>query len=429
MAQLTDDCFANGGALMRLDEALAILADRTQWVTGTETVPLRSAAGRILAEDIVAGRDVPPHDNSAVDGYAVYFDDLNPNAETILPIAGRTAAGHPLDVPAPRGSAVRIFTGAPMPAGPMGHGLDGSGPDTVMMQEDCREETGGRVHIMPGIKRGANRRSRGEDIRSGDRILEAGARLRAQDVGLAASVGQETLPVRRPLRVALFSTGDEIRDPGEELSPGLVFDANRPTLFALLTRLGCAVTDLGILADDRDAVANALMSAAGKHDLLISSGGMSVGEEDHLAAAVTQLGHLHFWKLAIKPGRPVALGQVGRTPFVGLPGNPVAVMVTYLRVARPLILRLAGARETAPRLFDVTADFEHRKKPERREWVRASLAQDADGRLVARKFSRQGAGILSSMVAADGLVELAEDVTHVTAGAKVAFLPFSEVID
>lgn len=424
MAQLTDDCFAQGGALMRIDAALALLSERTSTVVETETATLVAAAGRILAKDIVSGRDVPPHDNSAVDGYAVYFDDLDPDGETVLPVVGRAAAGHPFDRPAETGTAVRIFTGAPMPAGSAR-----AGPDTVMMQEDCREDEQGRVHILPGIKRGANRRSRGEDITAGSTVLTAGQRLRPQDIGLAASIGLTDLPVFRPLRVALFSSGDEIREPGQETPPGTVYDANRYVLQALLAGLTCRVTDLGILPDDRGAVERALAAAAADHDLLLGSGGMSVGEEDHMTGAVSALGHLHFWKLAIKPGRPVALGQVGRTPFVGLPGNPVAVMVTFLKVARPLILRLSGATDLATPLYTVTADFEHRKKAERREWVRATLARDTDGGLVARKFPRQGAGILSSMVAADGLVELPEEVTQVSPGTEVAFLPFSQVID
>ncbi len=423
MAQLSDDCFAFGGPLIGLDEALKRLSERTEAVTGIEKVLLTAARGRVLAEDIVAPRDVPPHDNSAVDGYALYFDDLVPGAETVLPVVGRAAAGHPLDGVQKRETAVRIFTGAPMPGGEAG-----DGPDTVMMQEDCVEKDG-FVHVPPGIKRGANRRKRGEDITAGAVILRAGRRLRPQDVGLAASIGLTAVPARMALRVALFSTGDEIREPGTPAPAGTVYDANRFSLLAALQGLGCAVTDLGILPDRFETIRDALARAAASHDLILTSGGMSTGEEDHIKAAVEALGSLHFWRLAIKPGRPIAFGQVNRVPFVGLPGNPVAVMVTFLRIARPLILRLSGAEVAAPRLFKLRADFEHKKKAGRREWVRAFIVRDGGeaGAGVLRKFPRQGAGILTSMVESDGLVELGEDVTHLKAGETVDFLPFSEV--
>ncbi len=402
--------------MMSTAEALERIAEVTGPVTGVETVGLRAACGRILAEDVVADRDVPGHDNSAVDGYAVYFDDLDPDAETRLPIEGRVTAGHPLGRPAPRGAALRIFTGGVMP----------EGPDTVMMQEDCRVE-GDCVAIAPGIRRGANRRAAGEDIAAGSTILSRGHRLRPQDVGLAASIGRTGLAVYEPLRVAILSTGDEVREPGDELPPGAIYDSNRYVLAALLEAQGCAVTDLGILPDDAAAVRAALAAAARGHDLLFTSGGVSVGEEDHVKSAVEALGRLHFWRLAIKPGRPIALGQVGAVPFVGLPGNPVAAMVTFVRIARPLILRLAGGTEVTPNLYRVRAGFDHKKKRDRREWVRARLVTQGDGGLVAEKFPREGAGILSSLVGADGLVELPEGVTQLTRGTMVDFLPFSEV--
>jgi len=233
--------------------------------------------------------------------------------------------------------------------------------------------------------------------------------------------------VHRRLRVALFSTGDELREPGGPLAPGAIYDSNRYTLAALLRVTGATVSDLGILPDREPAIRAALERAATDHDALVTSGGMSTGEEDHVKAAVEAAGSLHFWRLAIKPGRPVALGQVGRVPFIGLPGNPVAVMVTYLRIARPLLLRLGGATDTEPTLYRVRAGFGYRKKPDRREYVRAWLETDDDGAPVARRFPRDGAGILSSMVEADGLVELAEGLTTLEPGAPVDYLPFSEV--
>ena len=417
MVQLTDDCFAHGGRLMTTAEALALLAGKLETVSDSEEVALPEAFSRILAEDVTAPADVPPHDNSAVDGYAVFFDDLDPDGETRLPLVGCVTAGHPLARPAQRGAAVRIFTGAAMP----------EGPDTVMMQEDCRIE-GDAVVIPPGIERGGNRRRRGEDIAAGSRVLRQGMRLRAQDLGQAAAVGRNALRVAKPLRVALFSTGDELREPGTPLAPGSIYDSNRFTVGGLLRGLGCVVDDLGILADRRETVQRALAEAAGEHDLIVTSGGVSVGEEDHVKQSVEALGGLHLWRLAIKPGRPIALGQVGRVPFVGLPGNPVAVMVTFMTVVRPMILRLMGGTDLAPHHFQVRAGFAYKKKKSRREWIRARLENDGNGGWQAIKFPRDGAGILSSMVESDGLVELPEGVTELAPGTLVDFLPFSEVL-
>jgi molybdopterin molybdotransferase len=419
MAQLSDDCFAFGGELMRADAALAVLAERVATVADEERAPLVAACGRILAADIVAGRNVPPHDNAAVDGYAVNFDDLDPHGETRLPVVGRVAAGQQPPAPPSRGVAVRIFTGAPMP----------EGVDTVFMQEDARRE-GDVVILPPGIKRGANRRKAGEDVKAGNTILRRGVKLRPQDVGLAASIGLAELPVFRRLRVAIFSTGDELRDPGAAAPAGMVYDANRYVLTALLGELGCEVRDFGILADRRESLIDALARAADGADAIITSGGMSTGEEDHVRAAVEALGSIHFWRLAIRPGRPVALGQAKGVAFVGLPGNPVAMMVTFLRFARPVLMRLSGAssKATQPHLFRVRSAFDIRKKHGRREWVRARLQPGEDGVPVAIRFPRDGAGILTSLVESDGLVELPEEVTHIAAGGMVDFLPFSEVV-
>ena len=418
MAQLSDDCFAFGGELLSMSAALELLGAKVAPVVAPETVPLKAARGRILAAPVVAPRDVPPHDNSAVDGYAVFFDDLVPGETTVLKLAGRAAAGHPLVGTARRGEAVRIFTGAPMPAG----------PDTVLMQEDCREADGG-VQIPPGIRRGANRRRAGEDVKAGATVLRPGQRLRAQEIGLAASLGCTALEVYRPLRVAIFSTGDEVRDPGADLAPGAIYDANRYLLQALLQGLGAEVTDLGILADDRTRIAAALAAAARDHGLILTSGGMSTGEEDHVKAAVEAQGSLHFWRLAIKPGRPVAMGQIGHVPFMGLPGNPVAVMVTFLILTRPLVLRLAGGEPATPRRFRVTAGFDYKKRSNRCEFVRARLERGGDGGWVARKFPRDGAGILSSMVESDGLAEIGEGISRIEPGMSVEFIPFSEVLE
>jgi len=233
--------------------------------------------------------------------------------------------------------------------------------------------------------------------------------------------------VSQPLRVALFSTGDELREPGTPLDPGCIYDSNRVTIAALLRGLGCRVSDLGILADRAETIRAALADAAAGHDLIVTSGGVSVGEEDHVKQAVAELGRIHFWRLAIKPGRPIALGQVGRVPLVGLPGNPVAVVVTFVNLVRPLILSLMGGRELVPHHFRVRAGFDHKKKKNRREWLRARLEDDGEGGWQAIKYPRDGAGILSSLVESDGLVELPEDMTYLESGTLVDFLPFSEV--
>ena len=420
MAQLTDDCFAAGGPMMTVAEALALILQKLAPIVDSEAVGLGQGLGRILAEDVVSPIAVPAGDNSAVDGFAIHFEDLDPEAETRLPVIGRAAAGHPFADVLPRGKALRIFTGASMPAG----------ADTVMMQEDCRLD-GDFVAIKPGIKRGANRRLAGEDVSAGKTILARGQRLRPQDVGLAAAIGRRQLLVARPLGVALCSTGDELVEPGHPLPAGAIYDSNRFTVGALLRQLGCAVTDLGILPDRRDRVTAAIAEAAQGHDAVMTSGGVSVGEEDHVKAAVEAGGKLHLWRLAIKPGRPVALGQIEaggrRAAFVGLPGNPAAAMVTFLRIARPILLRLMGAADSEPVLYRVRALFDHRKKKDRREFLRARLLPDGEGGLAAVKFPREGAGILSSLVEADGLVELPESLTKLERGAMVDFLPFSEL--
>jgi molybdopterin molybdotransferase len=416
MTQLSDDCFAFGGDLLSVDAALAEIEARLTSVVETETAGLEAAHGRILSRDIIAAINLPPHANSAVDGYAFAHGDLMPDRDTSLPVSGRAAAGHPLGRPAGRGEAIRIFTGAPMP----------EGADTVMMQEDCLVELGW-VRLKPGIKKGANRRHAGEDVAEGAVALAAGRRLGPADLGLAAALGHQELPVFRPLRVALLSTGDEVREPGAPLPPGAIYDANRFMLAALLAGLGCAVTDFGIRPDREVALVDTLAAASVGHDLIVTSGGVSTGEEDHVKSAIERLGSLHFWRLAIKPGRPVALGQIDGVPLIGLPGNPVAAIVTFVVLARPLILKLAGAAVSAPRLFRVRAGFDYRKKAGRREYVRASLQREGDN-LLAVKYPRDGAGILSSIVQSEGLVVLDETTSDLAHGTMIDFLPFSEVI-
>jgi molybdopterin molybdotransferase len=408
--------FTAAPRLMTVEEALALLDGRLAPVTAVETVPLAAALFRILAEDVVSPLDVPPHRNAAMDGWAFRLTDLPENGPPRLPVAGRVAAGHPLGGPLPHGAAVRIFTGAAMPAG----------ADTVAMQEVCTPGDGW-VELPATARRGDHVRQAGEDIAAGAAVLSAGTRLRPQELGVAAAMGLTALAVRRPLKAAVFSTGDEIRDPGTILPPGCIHDSNRFTTAGLLRALGAEVTDLGILPDRVEAIRDAMVAAAGSHDLLITSGGVSEGEEDHVKAAVEACGSLHFWRLAIKPGKPVALGEVAGTPFIGLPGNPVAVMVTFMLLARPVALRLMGAADPGVTRFPVEAAFACRHRPGRREYPRVRLST-APGRLVAEKYPSDGSGVLSSMVWADGLVEIAEGRGDIAPGDMVDFLPFAEML-
>jgi molybdopterin molybdotransferase len=417
MAQLSDDCFAFGGPMMSVDEAVAIIAARVSPVRDIEAVALAAADGRVLARDISAPFPLPPFTNSAVDGYAVRSGDLPQAGEKAFPVVGRVEAGASAQAPVEAGHAVRIFTGAPMP----------QGADTVFMQEDVRLDQGSVV-LPAGLKPGANVRPAGEDIPAGHAALPSGRRLRPQDVALVAAFGLTHVDVRRRIRVAVFSTGNELVSPGTPRGAAQLFDSNRFMLMAMLVRLGCEVSDLGILGDDRAALASALKNAADAHDLVLTTGGVSTGEEDHVKAAVESVGSLVLWRMAIKPGRPVAMGMIGGTPLIGLPGNPVASFVTFVHVVRPTVLALAGAAQQRLVPMPVRAAFTYRKKIARREYVRVNLRKADDGVLEAAKFPREGAGLLSSLVDTDGLVELGEDITRVEPGQTVGFLSYANLI-
>jgi molybdopterin molybdotransferase len=422
MAQLTDDCFAFSGPLLPLADAERLIHERVAPVAGTETVALTAARGRVVARDVVAPISLPPFDNSAVDGYAVRHADLGPAQETRLAVGERITAGRAATRALAPSEAIRIFTGAPMPAG----------ADTVFMQEDCRLD-GAAVIVPAGLDLGANRRLAGEDLRAGAVMLPAGRRLTEPHVALAAAVGLSTLPVRRPVRVAVFSTGDEIVEPGASRPAAALFDANRYLLAGLIERLGARPTDLGILPDDADVLQRAISAAAADHDLVLTSGGVSTGEADHVRAAIERIGRLVFWRVGIKPGRPVAMGVIPGArgegaAFCGLPGNPVAVFVTFARVVRPLLLRLAGAEPEPLMPLPVRSAFPYRKRAGRREYVRVKLVRAADGSIDAIKHAQDGAGVLTSLTETDGLIELPEDVTTVKPGATVGFLSYAALV-
>jgi molybdopterin molybdotransferase len=390
--------------MLRLEQVLALINDRFDAVTGDENVPLAAALGRVLATDLCSVTPLPGFDNSAMDGYALRHADL-PGP---LPMAGQVAAGHrpPL---VPPGHAVRILTGAMLP----------TGLDSVAIQEEVSLLSDGRVALPADLPLGANCRRAGQDVAVGALLLPAGRTLRPVDIALAAAQGWDSLPVRRPLRVALFSTGDELREPGQDAVPPAIHDSNRYLLRSLLARQGCDVTDLGILADDATLIRRVLAEAAQHHDLVLTSGGMSVGDADHVRPAVEALGELTFWKLAIKPGKPLALGRLGNAVFCGLPGNPSAVLVTFLLVARPLIQRLSGALVESPPRFPVRVGFAHEKKAGRREFLPVRLGQGDDGSVIAMPLR----GMFTGMVQADGLLELAEELEHLAAGDMAPMLP------
>jgi molybdopterin molybdotransferase len=416
MAQLSDDCFAFGGALLPVEEAAKRMAEHVPPVVEIERVPLADVLGRVVAHDVVSRVALPPFDNSAVDGYAVRHADLK-SGDTTLKVSGRLQAGGRSVKAVGAGEAIRIFTGAPMP----------EGADTVFMQEDVNAD-GDTIILPPGLKRGANRRLAGEDLKQGAVALPAGRRLTPQDIALAAAIGLTHLEVRRRPRVAVFSTGDEIVEPGQPLGPASLYDANRFLLLALLREAGAEANDLGILRDDATKLAAAIENAAASHDLILTSGGVSTGEADHVKTAVEQAGKLVLWRLAIKPGRPVAMGVVRGAAFAGLPGNPVAVFVTFVHVVRPLLMRLAGADVAPPAAIPVRAAFSYKKKKGRREYVRVGLRVAPDGVVEAVKHPQEGAGVITSLTETDGLAELLEDRLEVAPGSNVGFLSYASLV-
>ena len=417
--RLLDDCFLHDRDRLRHTDVIALLRERVTVIADTERVTLGQACGRILAETIAAPNDVPLNDNAAVDGYA-FSHASYVESGGVLQVTDRVAAGHPAARALAPGEAARIFTGAVMP----------EGADTVAMQEDCTlDSREGRsfVSVPPGLKPGANRRRAGEDVAAGTAILDAGHRLRPQDVAAIASIGKADIIVHRRIRVALISTGDEILRPGTPLKPGQVYDSNHYLVSSLIASTGAEVSDLGILQDEAGVVHAALAGAADNHDVVLTTGGASRGEEDHMVTSLDALGSRHLWQLAIKPGRPMMMGQIGQTVVAGLPGNPVAAMVCFLLYVRPMLFRLGGAKWPEPVRYPLPARFAiPRKKPDRREFLRGILDQDDSGRLGVTKFDRDGSGLISGLREADGLIEIAEDVTEISEGDIVSFIPFAE---
>ena len=416
--RLLDDCFQPGQQLLRHDEAIVLLQQRIAPVTGVEPVGLTAALGRILAAPAVARFPVPAHTNAAVDGFA-FAHDADRDAAQPWPIVGRAAAGHPHGATVAAGQAVRIFTGAVVPAG----------TDTVVMQEDTGHPAGdsSTVLIGQGLKIGANVRRAGEDVAAGTTLLAAGSAIRPQDIAALASIGLGTLDCHQRLRVGIVSTGDEVvRVGGRELAPGEVFDANAPMLAALAALAGADVRDLGVWPDRAEIVRDGLARAAAEFDVILTSGGASRGEEDHVAAAIAALGTRHFWQIQVKPGRPMMLGQIGDSVIVGLPGNPVAVFVCFLMYVWPMLRRLGGAPWAEPRRQMLPAAFAFPgRKTGRREFWRGILRDTPDGPAV-EKYARDGSGLISSLREADCLIDIPEHVEAVAPGDPVAVIRFTE---
>lgn len=413
LPKLSNDCFAlpPGVHWTPVDETLASLRERVQVVAGIETVSTVAAGGRVLAQDVLANRDNPPYANSAVDGYGFAFSSLVEGEQSLHLMEGRAAAGGPFDGTVAAGKALRILTGAMVP----------EGIDTIVLEEDVAIEDG-MVKFQKGLKKGANARPKGEDVSQGECALLAGRILQPQDLGLLAAIGVATVEVRKQLRVAVLSTGDELRQVGEDIAPHQIYDANRPMLLDLIRRWGMEPVDLGHVRDDADLVKQMLSKGAKEADVILTSGGASAGDEDHISAALQASGTLNLWRVAIKPGRPLALAMWEGVPVFGLPGNPVAAFVTALIFARPTLLELSGAGWAEPRVVKLPAAFSKSKKPGRREYLRARL--NAEGQVEA--FQSEGSGRISGLSWAEGLIEVEDAGREIAMGDLVRYYPFSE---
>jgi molybdopterin molybdotransferase len=400
--------------MISVDQALEFMLARARPLEEIESVPLTEALGRVLAHAEISPIDVPGYANSSMDGYAVRAGDAAIAGPVSLPVGQRIAAGEVGGALAV-GEAARIFTGAPLP----------EGADAVVIQEDC-EQVDGKVRFSGPIPVGDNVRPRGNDILAGSEVLAAGTRLRPQELGLAASVGLARLDVVRRLRVAMFSSGDELLQPGEPLAAGAIYNSNRYTLRGLLAALGCEIIDLGSVQDTLAATEAALLEAAANADVVVTSGGMSVGDEDHVKRAVERVGQLEMWRVAVKPGKPLAYGRIGEADFIGLPGNPVSTLLTFCLFVRPFLLRRQGVPEVLGKSLAVPAAFHWRRPGRRREYLRARLEQDADG-VAVNIYPKQGSDVLTSTVWADGLVEIREGET-VERGDLVPYYSFAELL-
>ncbi len=404
-------------SLLPLDDALDRIKAAVPTIRGEEQVVLNTALGRILAETVRSPIDVPAYTNSAMDGYAVRSDDLPSEGTVALRVTGTSSAGHPFAGEVRKGETVRIMTGAVLP----------QGADTVVMQEQV-ERDGDLAHIGTGHRPGQHVRHAGEDLARGQTVLEPGRRLTPADLGSLASLGVGEIRVKRRLRVAFFSTGDELRSPGEPLGEGEIYDSNRYMLHALLTRLGVDLIDMGVIRDQREAIEQAFHDAAAIADTVITSGGASVGEADYVSETLARLGQVDFWKIAIKPGKPLAFGKVNDALFFGLPGNPVSAAVTFYQIVQPALLQQMGATGITPLRLHATCTTDLKKRPGRTEFQRGILQQDEQGQLTVASSGHQGSHILSSMSRANCFIVLPADNAGVRAGELVEVQPFAGIV-
>ena len=411
-----------GKLTLYADALAAALADILP-VTQTETVSLARARGRFLAQSVRAVVDMPPADNAAMDGYGVAVASLARGTDGArLPVSGESLAGHPHAGPVTPATAIRIATGAVIP----------QGVDAVVIEEDVTADSAAQggialtARIVAETEIGQHIRRRAEDVSAGDILLTPGHRLRPQDLSIAASQGLGEVTVFRKLKVAVYATGDELRDAGQRLEPGQIYESNRVAVIGILEQMGAEVTDLGLLADDFGALRTALSAAAGTHDVIITSGGVSVGEKDLLKPVVESLGRIRAWQIAMKPGKPLMRGKIGDCLVLGLPGNPVSTMVGMLVFVRPILTKFMGGRGERMHRLNVASGFDWKRSPGRREWVRARLEQEPSGQWVAQMYRANGSHLIRSMVWAEGLIEIPEKTDRIRAGEMVQYIPLSE---
>lgn len=416
--KLANDCFLHDKDRLRHAQALDILRSNMRTIADIETISLADAHGRILAEDIIAPRNIPAFNNSAVDGYAYAYDDFEPTGG-FFPLVIRIAAGDTSELELPGFASARIFTGAKMPAG----------ADTIAMQEDCEphEQDGSQFIAIPaGLKKGANCRLAGEDVATGETVAKSGIKLRPQDLAAIASTGTSNVQVYKPIKIALLSSGNEILRPDQAFEPGKVYDANHFMLAGLLENLNVEIMDLGVCPDDAKKVQTLLKDAASKFDIIISSGGASKGEEDYFVDSLGELGKCHLWQLAVKPGRPMSFGQIDNTLVFTLPGNPVAAFVCFSLYVRPSIQSLSGGEFSQPQRYKIPAGFAITSKPDRREFLRGFIDNNGT-KPIAMKFDRDGSGLITALRESSGLIEIPEETTSVSKGDLIDFIPYNEM--
>ena len=416
MTQLTKDLKAFGNKLVKLNTAIKIIKNNFNLQQYTELVNLKNTLNRISGENIISSINVPAHSNSAVDGYAIHFKEYS-NGNRKFKIIGKSSAGHPFNKKVQKLNSIRVLTGAILPPN----------LDTIIMEEDCKIIN--NILTLPdNVKKGINYRYLGEDIKKNSIVYKKGHKIKPQDIGVLASLGIKRIRAYKALKIAIFSSGDELVNVGKPLNKGQIYDSNREMIIAFLGKLGFLVTDLGILKDKSDVIENKLKKASINNDLIITSGGMSLGDEDHIKNIIDNKGSIYAWRLAIKPGRPVGFGMFNKCPIIGLPGNPAAAFITFLVVAIPILKQMSGQLVNKYNLIPITSDFYYTKKKGRKEFIRVKLINKKN-KLTAQKFPKAGAGILTSTTWSSGIGILDEKVEEIKPGDKINYLSFNEILN